>query len=237
MSAADDAAHAGERLSKRVAAQLSCSRREAEQLIAQGAVTVDGLAATLPQQRVLPEQRVAVTAGARPQALPPATLVVHKPAGLDCQASGFWAQLRRDADDALHGRPALPGLFMGQRCVAPLAPGESGLVVFTQVAGVARRLHDDAPLVEHEFSIDVAGTVDAAVLQQLRPARASINRQSPERTGLRVVMHGPEPGQIGALCRAVGLAPESLKRLRIGRLPLAGLAPGQWRCLRVHERF
>ena len=61
--------------------------------------------------------------------------------------------------------------------------------------------------------------------------------QSPERTGLRVVMHGPEPGQIGALCRAVGLAPEALKRLRIGRLPLAGLAPGQWRCLRVHERF
>ncbi|HZF82918.1 MAG TPA: S4 domain-containing protein, partial [Burkholderiaceae bacterium] len=62
----DDTSDAGERLSKRVAAQLSCSRREAEQLIAQGAVTVDGLAATLPQQRVGSGQRVAVATGARP---------------------------------------------------------------------------------------------------------------------------------------------------------------------------
>lgn len=236
MNPSDDS-DTGERLSKRVAAQLSCSRREAEQLIAQGAVTVDGQPATLPQQRVLPHQHVAVAQGARPQALPPATLIVHKPAGLACDAAGFWAQLRRDADDALHGRPAMPGLFMGQRCVAPLAPDESGLVVFTQVAGVARRLLDDAPLVEHEFSVDVPGAVDAAQLQRLRPARASINRQSPERTGLRVVMHGPEPGQIDALCAAAGLSAESLRRLRIGRLPLAGLAAGHWRCLRVQERF
>lgn len=236
MSGPGDGA-AGERLSKRVAAQLACSRREAEQLIAQGAVSVDGVTATLPQQRVVPHQRVALAPGAQPHTLPPATLLVHKPAGLVWDGAGFWARLRRDADDALHGRPALPGLFMGQRCVAPLAPGESGLLVFTQVAGVARRLQDDAPLVEHEFSVEVAGAVDAAQLAQLHPARASINRQSPGRTGLRVVLNGPAPGQIGLLCAAAGLAAESLKRLRIGRLPLAGLAPGHWRCLRAQERF
>ena len=227
----------GERLAKRVAAQLHCSRREAEQLVAQGAVTVDGEPATQPQQRVRPDQRVAVAPGARPQALPPATLLVHKPAGLDCNAPGFWARLRRDGHDALHGRPAVPGLFMGQRCVASLEVAESGLLVFSQVPGVARRLLDDAPLVEHEYAVEVAGAVAPAQLARLRPARASISRQTEALTGLRVVLHGPEPGQIAALCRAAGLAPAALRRLRIGRLSLAGLAPGHWRCLRPQERF
>lgn len=227
----------GERLAKRVAAQLHCSRREAEQLVAQGAVTVDGLPATLPQQRVQAEQRVVVAADARPQAMAPATLLVHKPAGQVWDENGFWARLQRDGHDALHGRPAVPGLFMGQRCVAPLQAEESGLIVFTQVSGVARRLHDDAPLVEHEFSIEVPGPVEPAQLARLKPARASINRQTDALTGLRVVLHGPEPGQILALCRAAGLKPSALRRLRIGRLPLAGLAVGEWRCLRPQERF
>lgn len=227
----------GERLAKRVAAQLHCSRREAEQLVAQGAVTVDGEAAIQPQQRVRPDQRVAVATGVQPHAVAPATLLVHKPAGLDWDSPGFWGRLHRDGQDALHGRPAVPGLFMGQRCVAPLGVAESGLLVFTQVSGVARRLQDDAPLVEHEFSIEIAGPVAPQQLAQLRPARASINRQNEALTGLRVVLHGPEPGQIAALCRAAGLVPAALRRLRIGRLPLASLAPGHWRCLRPQERF
>lgn len=227
----------GERLAKRVAAQLHCSRREAEQLVAQGAVTVDGEPATQPQQRVRADQRVAVAAGARPQAMAPATLLVHKPAGLDCNAPGFWARLQRDGQDALHGRPAVPGLFMHQRCVASLEAAESGLIVFSQVPGIARRLLDDAPLVEHEFAIEVNGAVQPEQLPRLRPARASISRQTETLTGLRVVLHGPEPGQIAALCRNAGLAPTVLRRLRIGRLPMAGLAPGHWRCLRPQERF
>ncbi|RYF53309.1 MAG: hypothetical protein EOO29_56730, partial [Comamonadaceae bacterium] len=92
MSEADP--DSGERLAKRVAAQLHCSRREAEQLVAQGAVTVDGEAATQPQQRVRPEQRVAITPGAQPQAMVPGTLLVHKPAGLDWNAPGFWGRTR-----------------------------------------------------------------------------------------------------------------------------------------------
>lgn len=235
MSEADP--DSGERLAKRVAAQLHCSRREAEQLVAQGAVTVDGEAATQPQQRVRPDQRVAVTPGAQPQAMVPGTLLVHKPAGLDWNAPGFWGRIERDGQDALHGRPAVPGLFMGQRCVAPLGIRESGLLVFSQVAGIARRLLDDAPLVEHEFALEVAGAVAPDQLARLRPARASINRQTDTLTGLRVVLHGPDPGQIAALCRAAGLAPTALRRLRIGRLSMAGLAPGHWRCLRPQERF
>ncbi|MFT3718160.1 S4 domain-containing protein [Pseudorhodoferax sp.] len=226
----------GERLAKRVAALRGCSRREAELLIAHGAVAVDGVPATAPQQRVRPGQRVDVAPDARPQPLPPATLLVHKPAGLACDAADFWAALQRDASDAAHGRPALPGLFMGQRCAAPLAAPESGLVVFTQVAGVARRLADaEAPL-EHEFAVEIAGPVAPEALARLRPARASIAAHSAQRTLLRLVLpDGAAPGEALRLC--LGLAPQAVRRLRIGRLPLAGLPPGHWRCLRPAERF
>ena len=234
---ADAATGGGERLSKRLAAQLGCSRREAEQLVAQGAVSIDGQPATAPQQRVMAHQRVSVTPGASAAPPAPATLLLHKPAGIDCADPKLWSRLQRDASDALHGRPAVPGLFMGQRCVAPLAAHESGLVVFTQVPGVARRLLDDAPLVEHEYTVEIDGEADPALLPRLRPARASIGSRREGRTGLRVVLHGPDPGQIEALCRGAGLAVATLKRLRIGRLPLAGLAAGQWRCLRGQERF
>jgi len=39
------------------------------------------------------------------------------------------------------------------------------------------------------------------------------------------------------MCEQVGLRVVGLKRIRLGRLPMAGLAPGQWRYLRPGERF
>ena len=53
----------GERLAKRVAALVPCSRREAEQYIAGGWVRVDGQVVEEPQFRVL-GQRVTLDAGA-----------------------------------------------------------------------------------------------------------------------------------------------------------------------------
>ena len=72
---------AGERLSKRLARQLSCSRSEAEQYIAGGFVTVDGEVVESPQFRVA-EQTVALDPKASLGALVPVTLLVHKPAGI-----------------------------------------------------------------------------------------------------------------------------------------------------------
>ena len=46
----------GIRLAKRVAAQQGCSRREAELLIENGAVRVDGQVIEVPQVRVTPQQ-------------------------------------------------------------------------------------------------------------------------------------------------------------------------------------
>ena len=94
----------GERLSKRVAQMLGCSRREAEQYIEGGWVRVDGQVVEIPQQRVL-MQAVTVDPDASLMALGEVTLIVHKPpnvvdavqdeAGLALAAAGLGRRNRR----------------------------------------------------------------------------------------------------------------------------------------------
>jgi 23S rRNA pseudouridine2604 synthase len=57
------------------------------------------------------------------------------------------------------------------------------------------------------------------------------------RTGLRFAVKGGEPGRIASACERVGLAVVGMKRIRVGRVPMAGLEPGKWRFLLAHERF
>jgi 23S rRNA pseudouridine2604 synthase len=45
------------------------------------------------------------------------------------------------------------------------------------------------------------------------------------------------PGQVDAMCAAVGLTVKSLRRLRIGRVALGQLPVGRWRYLHETERF
>ncbi|HSV57253.1 MAG TPA: RNA pseudouridine synthase [Variovorax sp.] len=227
----------GVRLAKRVAALAGCSRREAELLIENGAVRVDGSVTLLPQARVQPAQEVAIEPGARPVAVPPVTLLLHKPAGLRLEDA---APLLVPAN--LHAQPGapapLPRHLGGQRCMTPLDTEASGLLIFTQEWRIERKLHEDAAFIEHELMVDVAGEVSPQQLAQLdrQPARVSISRSADGRTGLRFAVKGLAPGQIARQCERAGLAIEAMKRIRIGRIPLAGLPPGQWRYLLPHER-
>lgn len=54
---------------------------------------------------------------------------------------------------------------------------------------------------------------------------------------LRFAMKDVRAGQIAHLCESVGLKVISMKRIRIGRIPMAGLQPGQWRYLGAAEKF
>ena len=54
---------------------------------------------------------------------------------------------------------------------------------------------------------------------------------------LRFVLREGKKRQIRRMCELVGLQVTGLKRVRIGRVRLAGLPPGQWRYLRSDERF
>ena len=77
-----DAPQPGERLAKRIAEMVPCSRREAEQYIAGGWVRVDGQVVEEPQFRVL-KQKVELDKNASLMAVTQVTLLLHKPPGYD----------------------------------------------------------------------------------------------------------------------------------------------------------
>ena len=243
-----------QRLSKCVAELKGCSRREAELLIEGGWVTVDGVVVEQPQFRVQ-DQRVDISPDARPMALRPVTLLLYKPVGAEAGMGGLhgseparnWLTPDHWAGDFGDGLEPLQRHFKDQQLVAPLAPRASGLVVFTQDWRIARKLREDALLLEHEVIVDVSGTPQPGGIERLnRPDHGfeldgqplgpcKVSWQSEKR--LRFALKGERPGQVASLCEAIGLRIEGMRRLRVGRVALGRLAPGQWRYLLPNERF
>ena len=69
--------------------------------------------------------------------------------------------------------------------------------------------------------------------KELAPMKVSWQNE----TRLRFAVKGVKPGQLAHMCRMVGLFIVSIKRIRIGRVPMASLPVGQWRYLHQYERF
>lgn len=239
------------RLAKRLAEMLACSRREAEQYIEGGWVTVDGVTVEEPQFRVL-DQVIVLDKNASLLALTPVTLLLHKPAGY-AAADGVAESLApllsagtQSPDDRSGVRP-LKKHFSSVELVTPLATPASGLVVLTQDWRVTRKLREDARVMEHEVVVDVSGDIKPGGLERLNrvdhgftfkgallpPAKVSWQSE----TRLRFALKGEVPGQIAYMCESVGLQVNGMKRLRIGRVAMSQLPPGQWRYLLPHERF
>jgi 23S rRNA pseudouridine2604 synthase len=230
------------RLAKRVAAIAGCSRRDAELYIGGGWVRVDGAVVDAPQARVSDEQRVELDPAATLDALEPVTLLLHCPAGIGAaDAALLLAPGTRDANDAAPVRP-VKRHFAHLVSLLPLPPVVSGLAVYSQQRGVIRRLTEDT--LEQELLVDVAGEPTAQALERLghglahagRPLPAiKVSRQSEQR--LRFALKGIDPELVPWMCEQVALRVLQARRLRIGRISLAGLAEGRWRYLRRDERF
>lgn len=181
----------GERLAKRVAALVPCSRSDAERYIEGGWVRVGGVVVQEPHFRVQ-RQVVSVAPEARLQDLPPATLVLHKPAGwLDGTPSPSAQRNRAAQAPTRSARTPIPNAtalltsahcyagrdraaptvlqrhFKNQQSLVALEDGASGLLVFTQDWRVARKLNDDQAFLEHETMVDISTGVTDATLQAL----------------------------------------------------------------------
>lgn len=237
------------RLAKRVAAQLGCSRAEAERYIAGGGISVDGKVVEDPASRVLPAQEVRVLPGASSEEAPPVTILLHKPAGFN---SGVGARGEPALDclvpEALaqgHGQPRFLKRHLHRLTLTnPLETDASGLVIFSQDFRVVRKLVEEGERVEQEFIVDVAGAIREGGLALLNHglhfngkaiAPMKVSWQNEHR--LRFALKGARPGLIDHMCREVGLEIVEMRRIRIGRVPMAGLQVGQWRYLLDYERF
>ena len=231
------------RLAKHVAALVPCSRREAEQYIEGGWVRVDGVVVEEPHFRVT-DQRVELDPDATTAALEPVTLLLHKPAGMPYeQVQSLLVPAHRAADNR-SGIRSVKRHFAHLAPLMALPPQASGLAVYSQDGRIVRKLTEDAFQIEQELVAEVAGKIapnGVALLcqglvyrhQPLPPIKVSWQNEN----RLRFALKGIAPGQIEWMCAQVGLRLLALKRIRLGRLPMAGLTASQWRYLCPGERF
>lgn len=227
-----------QRLSKAVMALAQCSRREAEQYITEGWVRVDGAKVEEPQARVTAGQRVEVDPKARLQPPLPATFLLHKPAGVGAEGALGLLSAANHWEGDTSGIRAAKSHRAGLVALMPLPTPASGLVVFSQDRGVIRKLSEDARLVEQELVVEVAGSLAPGGLERLARGLvlegghlppAKVSWQSEKR--LRFAAKGIPVEWVPQMCDAVGLRVVAVKRLRIGRVGMAGLPPGHWRHL------
>jgi 23S rRNA pseudouridine2604 synthase len=254
-NAAPVVAAEGIRLSKHLSDQGLASRREADDWIDAGWVSVDGQMAVLGQ-RVLPHQRIAIDPAARQQQAQRVTVLLNKPIGyvsaqaedgyepaaVLIRASNRWSQDR--APQRFHGGHA--------RNLAPagrLDIDSTGLLVLTQDGRIARALIGEDSQIEKEYLVRVQPLVSeraprADALRwlahgleldgvRLKPAKVSWQNEDQ----LRFVLREGRKRQIRRMCELVGWRVVGLKRVRIGSVVLGALPLGQWRYLRADERI
>ena len=239
------------RLSKRMAELGLCSRREADEYIEQGWVQVDGVVVDTLGSRVLPSQRIELDKRALLAQTQRVTVLMNKPIGF---VSGQAEQAYKPASVLFTPENRWAGDRSGieftRRQLNGLAPAgrldidSTGMLILTQDGRVAKMLIGDESRVEKEYLVRIQGqlsddgmrllnhglSLDGVVL---RPAKVSWQNEDQ----LRFVLREGRKRQIRRMCELVGLRVVGLKRIRIGRIPLADLPVGQWRYLRPDEKF
>jgi 23S rRNA pseudouridine2604 synthase len=171
-------------------------------------------------------------------------LLLHKPAGLSVEQARALIDVESHAEDDVSGVRMLKRHFARLESPLPLPDLASGLIVFTQDWRVKRRLQENVDLIEQEVVAEVDGTLapnGLALLNRglsfnhyaLPPIKVSWQNE----THLRFALKRIAPSMVETMCQAVGLKVLAIKRIRIGRVSMARLPPGQWRYLPVTDRF
>jgi len=229
-----------------------CSRSEAERWIAAGRVAVAGRVCREPRRFVDPSRdRVAVDGQPVGDETPRVVIAFHKPVGL--------VTTRVDPG----GRPtvydALSGVGRWVFPVGRLDRDSSGLLILTNDHRLGERLTSPDAHVPKTYHARVRGVPEREALRALRegltlddgtetrPARVrelgSLRgaRGAPgleaaaASTWLELVLTEGKNRQVRRMCAAVGHEVLELVRVRIGRLGLGTLAPGEWRELAPPE--
>ncbi|TAJ77487.1 MAG: RNA-binding protein [Gallionellaceae bacterium] len=229
------------RLAKRIVEIAACSRREAELYIAGGWVSVDGVVVEEPQFMV-GQQKVELHPAANLTPVVPVTILFNHP--LEFSPEQQLIQIEnRAAEDHSGIRPLKQHFVRLTQCL-PLEAGANGMAVFTQDFHVSRKLSEDAATIEQEYVVEVAGEPITDGLKLLNHGLGFNGKALPpvkvswqSEARLRFALKGVQPGQIAHMCRSVGLQVLSVRRLRIGRLSMGKLPPGQWRYMLPYERF
>jgi len=239
------------RLSKRMSELGICSRREADELIVDGLVLVDGEVQSELGVKVFPHQTITLAKEAQKHLQSKVTILLNKPVGYvsNLPEKGYPPALSiitKDRQDPQFAKDLRldPGHLMGLACAGRLDIDSKGLLVLTQDGRVAKQLVGENSNIEKEYVVWYEGSISDEAIEKLRfglaldgkPLKlAKIQRTGPGK--LQFILREGRKRQIRRMCELVSLKVTGLKRVRVGKIQLGGLQEGMWRFLKEGESF
>lgn len=226
-----------ERLQKILSARGVASRRKAEQMIQNGAVTVNGVTAALGDSADPELDRICVNGQPLPTGQRFVYILLNKPRGYVTTLS----------DEK--GRPNAAQLVAdcGTRVypVGRLDMDSEGLLLFTNDGAFANALTHPKQEVEKIYEVWAVGYAPGGeeklsrpiVLDgyRIRPPKVVLLSVNGEKAKFRVTIHEGRNRQIRRMCEAAGMRCTRLRRIQEGSLRLEDLPCGAWRYLTPEE--
>lgn len=227
-----------DRLQKILAHAGLGSRRDCEELIRQGRVTVNDQVAELGEAADPDRDRIAVDGEPVDTDKPRRYVALHKPRGV-LSDEGDGSGRRPNVLDLV----PLPGHLFP---VGRLDLRSEGLILLTDDGDLAYRLTHPSFEHEKEYQVLVEGEPTERTLAHWRrgvflagsmtaPAEVDVIRREGEFTWLRVVLREGRKRQIRRVGAMLGHPVHRLIRVRIATLLLGDLKPREWRKLTAAE--
>jgi 23S rRNA pseudouridine2605 synthase len=220
----------GDRIAKVLSRAGIASRREAERMIADGRVAVNGQTITSPALNVTGEDRIAVDGKTVSSPEPLRLWLYHKPAGL----------VTSDADDK--GRKTiyndLPEDMPRVMSVGRLDLNSEGLLLLTNDGTIKRRLELPATGWLRRYRVRVNGRPTDDMLEPLRrgvtvadevfqPMSVTLDRQQGANAWLTIGLREGRNREIRRALAEIGLTVNRLIRISYGPFQLGELKPGE----------
>lgn len=233
------------RLNKFMGQSGVCSRREADALIADGLVSIDGLVVTDAGRKIEAGQTLTLSDRAETALAAGVTIVMHKPVGYVSgqPEPGKIPAVRLLTDANRIGQGAAPAADASLPPIGRLDEDSRGLLMLSSDGVVAKAVIGPESRLDKEYLVRVAGDVTEKKLTILRHGimldgrqlkHARVTRMEPHR--LRFVLTEGRNRQIRRMCEHVDLEVTDLLRIRIGPIHLNNLPEGAWRMLTAEER-
>ena len=228
---------AAERVQKILAQAGVASRRKAEELIAEGSVTINGKVAQLGDKADFGVDSIKVKGKLLHSVEAPMYLAFHKPRGV--------ISMMADPE----GRPTLSDYLKSVHTrlfpVGRLDFNSEGLIILTNDGAIAEQIQkrDDVARVYH---VKIKGHPEPEKIERLakggrvdskmiRLHSARIAQRLANKAVIEVVILGSGGGDLKALFELKGLLVEKIVRISLGQLTLTGIGPGEFRTLKKSQ--
>lgn len=221
--------HKGERIAKRIARAGHCSRRQAEALIAEGRVSLNGKILETPACVVGPSDAILIDGKPLADKEPTRLFLYHKPAGLVTTARD--EKGRRTVFDALP--PDLPRVVS----VGRLDLNTEGLLLLTNDGELARHLELPSNGWKRRYRVRAYGHPDAKALADLArgltiegvryaPIDAQVETMRGDNCWMSMGLQEGKNREIRKVLDNMGLKVNRLIRVAYGPFQLGNLAEG-----------